>query len=337
MNNRRVTIDDVAGEAGVSRQTVSNYIRGKGRVGQETGERIRDIIERLDYTPHPGASSMRSRRSGQLAYPLSETALTPDNVIVGDFIRALVTQAGNHGYHVLITSNGARGMRDLVRSGRVDGFVFSDMFGSDERLEIVEDTHTPFASFGRVPMGLRQAWVDVDNVVGTHEATEHIIGLGHRHVAFLGHRIAYWDDERREGYLSAIAEHGLIPRVVTVHNDQESMDAAALAFLREPDRPTAIVCSSDSLALSVYRAAEKLGLTVGGDISVSGFDSSVIGRSLVPSLTSMRVPVDRIAELVVERFVAELHDPGADVEGELVTPELRPAASTAPPVRRRAL
>jgi DNA-binding LacI/PurR family transcriptional regulator len=328
MSTRRVTIDDVADAAGVSRQTVSNYIRGRGRVGKETGERIRGIIERLDYAPHPGASSMRSKRSGQLGYPLSETALTPDNVIVMDFIRSLVTEADNHGYHVLITSTGSRGMRDLVRSGRVDGFVFSDMFGYDERLAIVEQTHTPFACFGRVPTGLRQAWVDVDNVAGTHRTTEHVLSRGHRDVAFFGHRIAYWDDERRDGYLTAMAESGLPPRVVTVHNDQAAMDAAAIDLVRRSDRPTAIVCSSDSLSLSVYRAAAQVGLAIGPDLAVTGFDSNVIGRSLVPSLTTLRVPVDRIAELVVRRFVAELQDPDAPVEGTLVTPELVTGAST---------
>lgn len=333
MSKRRITIDDVAKAAGVSRQTVSNHIRGTGRVGAATADRLREVIERLDYTPHPGASSMRSNKSGQVAYPLVESSLTPDNVIVMDFIPSLVAAAGRHGYHVLLTSTGAGGMRDLVRSGRVDGFIFSDMFGYDERLAIVEETRTPFACFGRVPAGLRQAWVDVDNAGGTHGATEHVIGLGHTAILFLGHDVAYWDDERRDGYRAAMIEHGLSPRAEIGDYDvsDADLDARLRSILRASDRPTAIVCASDSLSLAVYRAAAEVGLAIGSDLAVTGFDSSVIGRSLVPSLTTMRVPVDRIAELVVQRFVAEVTAPEADVEGVLVAPELRAGASARRP------
>ncbi|MCU1528002.1 MAG: LacI family transcription regulator [Frondihabitans sp.] len=335
MSNRRVTMDDVAKAAGVSRQTVSNFIRGTGRIGDVTATRIGEVIDRLDYSPHPGASSMRSRRSGQLAFPLGDSALAPDNVIVMEFISALVRAAGNQGYHVLLTSNGARGMRDLVRSGRVDGFIFSDMIGYDERLEIVEETHTPFACFGRVPSGLRQAWIDVDNVAGTRRATDYMVALGHRDIAYFGfhdaEQDAYWDGERRDGYLASVEEHGVAPRVTTSRMDQSAMGAAAMELLRGPDRPTAIVCSSDALAVPIYRAAAEAGLVVGSDLAISGFDSSVIGRSLVPSLTTMRVRVDRIAELVMERFMAELQDPDAVVEGALVVPELQVGSSTAPP------
>lgn len=330
MSSPRVTIDDVAEAAGVSRQTVSNVLRGTGRVGAGTAERIRAIVDTLGYAPHPGASSLRSRRSGQLAYPMGETALAPDNVIVMEFTRSLARAAGEHGYHVLLTSDDARGMRDLVRSGRIDGFVLSDMFGGhDERLEVVAETNTPFAAFGRVPAHLRQAWVDVDNATGTRRATDHMVARGHRDIAYIGFDTrAYWDDERLDGYLASVAEHGLEARVESRANDRTAMTDAARALLGGPDRPTAIVCSSDEIAVSVYRAADGAGLVVGRDVAVSGFDSSIIGRSLVPALTSMRVPVDRIAELVVARFVQELERPAEDPGGVFVVPELTPGAST---------
>jgi DNA-binding LacI/PurR family transcriptional regulator len=330
MSSLRVTIDDVAAAAGVSRQTVSNVLRGTGRVGTDTADRIREVVDRLGYAPHPGASSLRSRRSGQFAYPMGESALAPDNVIVMEFTRSLARAARAHGYHVLLTPDDAGGLRDLVRSGRIDGFVFSDMFGGhDERLDVVAETNAPFAAFGRVPAPLRQAWVDVDNATGTRRATDHMVARGHRDIAYIGFDTnAYWDAERRDGYLASIAEHGLEARVESRPNDRSAMTDAARALLESPDRPTAIVCSSDEIAVSVYRAIAAAGLTVGRDVAVSGFDSSIVGRSLVPSLTSMRVPVDRIAELVVARFVQELARPSEDPGGVFVVPELSPGASS---------
>lgn len=332
MTSRRVTIDDVAAAAGVSRQTVSNVLRGTGRVGAATADRIRGVVDALGYSPHPGASSLRSRRTGQLAYPLASAALEPDNVIVMQFIPSLVKAAGAAGYHVLLTANGPDGIRELVRSGRVDGFVFSDMFGADERLEIVEETRTPYACFGRTPAEMRQAWVDVDNATATRVATEHMVSLGHRDVAYLGFGpTAYWDAERLDGYVRAARDLGIAVRPASSpDNANAAMDAAATALVTATDRPSAIVCSSDALALAVYRAADHAGLTIGVDLAVSGVDSSVIGRSLVPTLTTMRVPVDRIAELIVDRFVDEVADRDADVEGTLVVPELQPGASTVP-------
>jgi LacI family transcriptional regulator len=151
-------------------------------------------------------------------------------------------------------------------------------------------------------------------------------------VAYLGFGpTAYWDAERLDGYVRAAHDLGIAVRASSSpDNEHEAMDRAATALVTAHDRPSAIVCSSDALALAVYRAADHAGLTIGVDLAVSGVDSSVIGRSLVPTLTTMRVPVDRIAELIIERFVAVVDDPDAVVEPALVVPELLPGASTEP-------
>jgi DNA-binding LacI/PurR family transcriptional regulator len=125
-------------------------------------------------------------------------------------------------------------------------------------------------------------------------------------------------------------ERGLEPMVLTSPGDHVDLTADIVQMLSRRERPTAVVCSSDLLAVTAYRAAAALGLAIGADLSVSGFDASAIGRSLVPALTSLKVPVDTIAELVVQQFVAEVQDPDGETRGRLVVPQLVLGASVGP-------
>ena len=110
----RVTIDDVARAAGVSRQTVSNVVHGTGRVGAATAERVQAVVDQLGYVVHPGARSLRSLRTGQLAFPLDEYVEGKDEVFNLDFGRELTFAAGKRGYHVLLMVPSLEAMRDLI-------------------------------------------------------------------------------------------------------------------------------------------------------------------------------------------------------------------------------
>lgn len=101
----RATIDDVARAAGVSRQTVSNVVRGGGRLGAATRVRVLAAIEQLDYQPHAGAASLRSGRTYRIGYPIPDTELRPDNAIMLEFLHFLVAAAGQRRHQVLVTGS----------------------------------------------------------------------------------------------------------------------------------------------------------------------------------------------------------------------------------------
>ncbi|NNG40327.1 LacI family DNA-binding transcriptional regulator [Flexivirga sp. ID2601S] len=321
--DQRTTITQVANAAGVSIQTVSNVIRGRGRVGEATRERVAKVISELNYVPHPGASSMRSNRTGQLAHPMPPQSFEPTNNINVEFIRGLVAAAATHDYHVVLTRSDGdpEEIAELCRSGRIDGFVFTGMQPDDPRMETAHRLGMPFACFGRTAPDLPQTWVDIHNADGTDEATTLLIETGHRTIAFLGHESPYfWDAERRDGYLQAMARAGLKSRVALCGSTDKDIEAAARKLLGR-GRPSAIVCSSDRLAVALYAEAGRRGIEVGKDLALTGFDDWIVGRNLSPALTTVSTDLHDIAGRVVDRFLTELDGP-TGAPGEFVPVEL---------------
>lgn len=326
---RRVTIDDVAREAGVSRQTVSNVVHRTGRVGSDTAERVRAVVDRFGYVVNPAARSLRSLHTGQLAFPLDDYNEGVDEVFHLDFGRELTFAAGKRGYHVLLMVPSLDAMRDLIRSSRVDGFVFSNLKHDDARVALATKYETPFACMGRTEPNQRQPWVDVDNAAGIRLAVEHVAARGHRGIAYLGYEpLNYWDTERADSYLSTMARLGLTPQhPVAAADDPRSIARAAAATLSGDGSVSAVVCSSDMLAEEVYRVAADRGIAIGRDLAITGFGHDVIGRNMLPSLTTVCTPIASIAGLVMQRFVREVaRDP--DAPGNLLVPELIVGAST---------
>lgn len=309
---RRATINDVAREAGVSRQTVSNVLRNRGRVGDKTRQRVVGAIEALGYVTHPGASSLRSGRTLQVAHPMPAMELDPGNAIAIEFVQALVAAAGERDLHILLTaSHGESGeVEDLIRSGRVDGFIFSTLEPGDQRLALLAERRFPFACFGRTVPALPQSWVDVDNAEGIRMAVQHLVDEGHTEIAFLGYDgKSYWDYERIDGYREALEALDLRPRTYLCRNNPAAITATVDQLLESAAPATAVVTGSDALAGAVYAAAATRGLVIGRGFAVTGFDGSVIGRSLVPRLTTLAIPVSEIAVHVVGRLLREIDSP----------------------------
>src|SRR6202012_2034623 len=128
--SRRATIDDVARVAGVSRQTVSNVVRGRGRLASPTRERVVAAIEALSYRPHTGAASLRSGRTYRIAYPIPDNEFLPDNVIMLEFLQFLVAAARSRDHQVLLASSSETGLAaidELVETKSVDGFVLASV------------------------------------------------------------------------------------------------------------------------------------------------------------------------------------------------------------------
>lgn len=321
-DNIRITIDDVARAADVSRQTVSNVLRGRGRVADETRARVREAIETLGYRPHAGAASLRTRRSGRIAHPIFPGELDPANTIMLEFIRALTAAAGQRNHYLLLAADGAGDVADLVQSGAVDAVVLADIAPDDDRVATLIRLGVPFACWGRLEPSLPQNWIDVDSRAGVHDVTARLVTAGHTDVAFLGYQAkGPWDIERETGYREAVSAAGLDDNVVTPTSDDVAIRQAIDTLLDGTSPPTAIVTGSDVLARAIYLAAMYRGITIGADLAVTGFDGGTVGRSLTPSLTTLAIPLDHIAGWLIDRALAEIDGPTGE-PGELVMPEL---------------
>lgn len=321
----RTTIHDVARAAGVSHQTVSNVLNESGRVGTATRARVNAAIAELNYHPHAGAASLRTRRSGRLAYPIAAGDLGPLNTIMLEFIESLTSAAGLRNHHLLLAAGGGEGMDDiehLLQSGAADAVLLANVARHDERIATLARRGVAFACFGRTEPDMPQSWIDIDNRAGVRAATAHLIGQGHVRLAFLGYAPqGRWDVEREAGYREAMAEAGLPEQVTTPEPDRPHVQRAIDLLLDASPPLTAIVAGSDVLAGAVYSAAAQRGIRIGSDLAVTGFDGSMVGRLLTPALTTLVIPISYIAERLVARALAEIDGPTGD-PGELIMPDL---------------
>lgn len=318
----RIRIDDVAAAAGVSRQTVSNVINGRGRFSDRTRERVAGEVTRLGYHPHGGARSLRSRRSGQLALPLSPATLRPGNAIMAQFLQACIAAAGEREHRVVV-SVGAGSIAPLIAAASVDAFLLADIVPADPRLEILVAATVPFACFGRTAPGQPQSWVDLDNVAAVAGVVGHLAALGHRRLAYLGYSgPEHWNSERERGFLLGVRAAGLPVRSQRIHRAEHTTVRTVVERLLHRSSATAVVTGSDAIAAVVYAVAAERGLQVGRDLAVTGVDGGALGAALVPALTTVAIPMDVIATTVVERALTELDGPtgrpGVMVQGNLV-------------------
>ncbi|MFF3784440.1 LacI family DNA-binding transcriptional regulator [Streptomyces sp. NPDC001933] len=330
MTARQVTIEDVAHAAGVSRQTVSNALNAPHRLRATTLARVTAAIDELGYQPDQSARSLRTGTRKIIGYPAPADNPADPNPLMGGFLQALVTAADAVGHRILVfrsdpqqgTGAVARSFNGLIAARQVDGFVLSDVVHDDPRVDVLTEAGFPFAAFGRTAPGRPQNWVDIDSTAATAALVGLLLDQGHRRICYLNSAASLpWLADRRAGFLqaAATAPDGAF-EVGVPGDDPAALSHAVQRLLTGPDRPTALVCASDWLALTAYQAVRAAGLTVGDDVAVTGFNDIPLCTLLQPALTSARLPLAAIARALVDRLIAAVEDPAAAPTSGLLLP-----------------
>jgi LacI family transcriptional regulator len=331
----RVTILDVARQAAVSRQTVSNVLTHPGRVRPDTLERVRAAIDELGYQPSSSAQSLRSQRAGALGVEVNTLGPRSHNETMAPFLASLGMRAGLHGAHVVPfgspeDSPMLDGYRQMWARRLVDAFVIADTHHGDPRPPWLEENGIPVASFGRVwDDPTFTWWVDVDGAAGTRAAVAHCLQAGYAVVAYLGWpQGSIVGDDRRRGWAlgCAAARPGHTGPEATAVQDLDAARDAARALLRDIGPGDAVVCASDILALGVHHELLSAGLRPGLDVGVVGFDGSE--TALMHHLTSVAQPLDAIAEQVLVLLDDAMAGRSRPAAGVLLEPALTEGRST---------
>jgi DNA-binding LacI/PurR family transcriptional regulator len=285
----KVTIDTVARHANVSRQTVSNVINAPDMVRDETRARVVAAIEELGYRANLAARQMRTGRSRLIGVRIDPVRNGIEASVLDRFLHGLSETAAPSGYRVVLytaTDDSAEiaTYEELLASYTLDAFVLTHTHHDDTRTSWLRQHDIPFTTFGR-PWGApdRHSWVDIDGAAGTAIATNHLIGAGHRRIAFLG-----WPsgsgvgDDRMSGWAAAMRAAGLSIEGLARHAVDGVAEGERLAreLLAEPDPPTAAVCVSDPVALGAWRNRH---------LAVVGFDDTPMAQAV--GLSSVRQPL----------------------------------------------
>lgn len=311
----KVTLKQVAARARVSYQTVSKVLNKQVQVSSETEGRILDAVRELGYRPNQIARNMRAKRSFMIGYSWVQT--TPDQVnhILDQFLTSMVQEAEAARYHLLPfpfrEGNGlVDAYRELIDTGRVDGFVLSSVNYNDPRIAFLLEQNFPFVTFGRSNPELDFPYVDVDGFDGIRQVMQYLLSRGHQRIA----AIAWPEDsrvgnERMRGYFESMQAARLRVCSEWIERGEGTFEfgrEAAYRLLNIPsnDRPSAIVTLNDTQAIGALHVAREHGVEVGRDIVIVGFDDAPMSQYLFPALTTVRQPIQEAGRKCVEILVS---------------------------------
>ena len=338
---RPPTILDVAAVAGVSKSTVSNVVRGVETVSTATRERVLEAIERLGYKPNAIARQFVRQRTTMLGVLVGDL----NNPYYAQMARVAERAAFRLGYTTMFCN--IEGEEEIAVAGveallehRVAGVLFLAFVARTPRLDAALRT----AGVPIVFLGLSEQWGDSvgpQDMQGGRLATEHLLSLGHRRIAYVRTPLVErsGDSARYTGYRAAMRRAGVPalpalrwePGSGSVRRDGRRHDLAD--ELRGDEGPTALFVSNDIGAIAMLDAAEALRLRVPRDISVIGFDDIAIAGLARISLTTVAQPLDFQAEQAVRMLFERIEDPAQAPRHQSVPVELKVRGSTAPPRR----
>jgi LacI family transcriptional regulator len=338
---RRVTLSDVARRANVSLGTASKVVNNRGGVGDDTRVRVEEAATALGYV----GLAERNRATLRAGERTIEVLIDPEDVsnpYLASFIGGALETAGAAATGLLV-----RAISSITAETPT---TWATTLARSGRIGVIEVTSTYSQARERALRAVGLAMVLVDpidvprtttpsigatNWAGAYEATRHLLDIGHRRIAYIGGPPkAACDVVRAHGWAAAMSEAGLrvdldhIPR--RSYSYEHGLDAAT-ELLRAPHRPTAIFAGSDVSAMGVLEAARRLGISVPDELSVVGFDDTILARTSTPPLTTVHQPIADIGRTAVSTLLrVSAGEPQTTKRVELST-HLVVRASTAPP------
>ncbi|MBV8667118.1 MAG: LacI family DNA-binding transcriptional regulator [Burkholderiaceae bacterium] len=326
MKKKIATIRDVAAAAGVSTATVSKFVNGAQRFSPAVETTLRAVIKDLGYVSNPLAQSMITGRTKSIGL----SVLDISNPHFASIVKGANRISEQHGYTLLLGNTGENPQRERplleALSRRVDGLIiFSRM--PEAEMEWMLQLQKPLVFFGRLTQ-MHLPRVASDDHRGGYMVAQHLQALGHKKMAYLGFSKSRRNDERLEGIRECLDARSL-PVAVYDTDMPSSMEGERMCstIMLGPDRPDALICYNDLLALGFMKEAQTLGFRLPTDISVAGFDNIEFGRYTYPPLTTVDLQSEQMGVSAAEKLLAIIDGKATD-DITTIEPRLIVRAST---------
>jgi LacI family transcriptional regulator len=323
-----VTIKDIARLAGVSHTTVSRALNDSPLINDETRERIKAIAQELQYTPNFNAKSLVLDRSYNIGLFFSTLRSGTSAGFFYETVRG-VNNAIQDRYNLIV--KGIDDYKDYHRITRkqFDGIIVMSQ-SADDNAFIAEASRNniPLIVLNRSIEEIPVACILADDRMGAYKIVEFLIDAGHRSIAIVEGQPGFRSTQlRKEGYLEALRKRGIQPDSKLQLQGRYDMDSGYAAMLNllklaDSERPTAVFCSNDDMAVGALKAAAESGVRVPEDISVVGFDDNLFARYANPALTTVKRPIERISEEGAARLLSVIETKAVFKESVFLHTEL---------------
>ena len=328
------TIKDIAQALELSVSTVSRALTGQGRIPEATRLRVQEMARTLGYAPNRAAQTLVGRRSSGFAgLVLTDPGYGREDSYLGEYITGLGQGLAEAGIDLFLAAipdgqSELSVIRNIVETRRADGLILGRTSEVDPRVDFLVQSGFPFVTHGRVATeAAPHDWIDTDGFSAFGEAFDLLYSLGHRRFALLTiEELMTFRLHRTEGLLRAMERRGDPSVSLTVltspRYDAARREQVIRDLLTSDQRPTAVLCMFDGLALALLRVAGGLGLSVPRDLSVTGFDNIASAALAQPGLTTFDSDTHASACQSARMLVARMANRTAPQQTVLVRPRL---------------
>lgn len=320
-----VTLKDIAQRLDISVTTVSRGLAGYDDVAAETRQRILETADELGYIPNITARRLQKQRTDTLGFIMPTFGPRFSDPFFSEFIAGIGTEAANSELDLLVSTHAPdsadeqRAYLKAAHGGWVDGLIVVRTRENDARIRLLHENNFPFVAFGRTNDDLEYPYVDEDSAAGMRLLVQHLIDRGHHRIGFITPpRGLMFGRFRLQGFLETMAENRLpVVDHWVLEGDMTQRGGAEIAgrLMGLPERPSAIIAGNDLMAIGAINKLQQMGLQVGHDIAVAGFDDIPLSAYVSPPLTTIHQPIYEIGrrtcamliDLINGRQPAESH------------------------------
>lgn len=302
------TIKDVAKLAGVSVATISRVLNNSAVVSPETAEKVNQAIKELNYKPNFLGRNLRKRETNVILALIPST----EHTYYSEILHGMQIEALDHGYDIFMSTTNSYGPHEerllgMLKNRTVDAAVLMGTVLDDKTLNELDDQYC-IALCCEPRQGADILTVMIDNEKAAYDAVKYLVSIGHKRIGMVSTEgRAPSSVERENGYMRALKDSGIAFDERLIYRgsyDYTSGMKALEYFSRMENRPTAVFAVSDFLAAGVIKKGTELGLNIGREFSVIGFDNISMTEMYTPSITTVEQPCFEIGRMVA-RLVIE--------------------------------
>jgi DNA-binding LacI/PurR family transcriptional regulator len=331
MKKKQVTAIEVAQIAGVSQSTVSRVFTPGANVSQKSRQRVLETAKRLGYRPNALARGLIMNKSNIIGLVMRDIHNPFYPEILGKFTKRLKQR----GYHILFvhTENDEIQPEEISQflEYNVEGVIVTDALLSSNVVGQLSENHIPVVLFNRYIEDSSCHFVCCDNYLAGKKICEYLLSQGHRRFAYIaGCENTSTSQDRQKGFCTVLFHKGVEPVVEEGGYTYEGGYQAALRVLTREDRPDAIFCANDIMALGVIDAAKSLGVSVPHDVSIVGFDDIAMASWPLYSLTTWQQPVDEMIETTIMILLSEISGENGETMSIMLPGALKERNSATP-------
>lgn len=325
MTQRRPTIKDVAARAGVSKSLVSLALRGSPRVSDESRALIDQAVAELGYRPNAAARTLADRRSRSIGV----LVLDLRNPIYAEVVEGVYAETEARGFHTMLVTGrdnpeSERAEIDTLLQFHIEGLVLIGHRLPGGSMEAITAECPAIMISHRVDSVPGLDSVTNDDVAGARMAVDHLVDLGHRHIAHITGGSNEVAQLRRAGYLSAMRDHGLSSKALCIEGSfsDEGGYRGARRALEDHGHITALFVANDLAAVGALAAAQDCGLRVPDDVSIVGYDGMALGGLRSLDLTTVAQPLTEMGSTAAAHLLDRIEEPRSAPQHVSVSPRL---------------